>query len=53
MPGEEEKKIDWASLKYTAFQIGLSETEFKRMNPIEFYQLIDYHIKFERSKYGK
>lgn len=46
-------QINWSELKYTALQIGLSETEFKRTNPIEFYEMVDYHIKFMRAKYGK
>lgn len=33
--------------------MGLSETEFKKMKPIEFYEMVDYHVKFERKKYGK
>lgn len=47
------EKINWARIKYTAVTIGLSTVELMRLNPIEFYEMVDFYNKMERKKYGK
>lgn len=46
-------EISWASNLYTAHTIGMSEAEFWKMDPFLFYEMVDMHVKYERSKYGK
>ena len=33
--------------------MGLNPEEALRMNPIEFYQMVNFYIKREKAKYGK
>jgi len=35
---------------YVAHTIGLSEEELWKSDPLLFYQMVDYHLKVERSK---
>ena len=50
---EEKEKINWANIEYTALKMGLSRNEFKKLNPILFYEMVETHIELERKKYGK
>ena len=52
-PQKEKEKINWAEIKYSATVIGISVTEVMKMNPIEFYQMIEFHNRREMAKYGK